>query len=110
MMKHSTLSGMTLATLLTLTLGTAVAADAERVQPQTQSTKQYRYMGTAPSFDAVDRNADGSVSSDEFQAHQQRQREMHQQQYQQRQQQMNQERMNMGRPGGMGRGSGGGRR
>jgi hypothetical protein len=79
----------------------------ERVQQRTQTTNQYRYMGNAPPIGAIDRNADGAVSPEEFQAHQQRQ-----QQYQQRQQQMYQERMNMGRPGGMGMGGGpgGGRR
>ena len=106
-MKYSTFAGTALATLLTLTIGPAPAADAERAQQQTQSSKQYRYMGNAPTFDSVEHNTDGSVSSKEFQARQQRKREPHQQQYQQRQQQMHQERMNLGSPGGMGRDSGG---
>jgi hypothetical protein len=85
---------------------------AERVQQRTQTNNQYRYMGNAPPFGAIDRNANGAVNPEEFQTDQQRQRELRPQQYQQRQQQMYQERMNMGRPGGtgMGGGPGGGRR
>jgi len=87
-------------------------AHTERLQQRTQSENQYRYMGNAPASGDIDRNADGGVSSEEFKAHQQQQRELHQQQYQQKQQQMYQERMNMGGPGGMGtgQGQGGGRR
>jgi len=87
-------------------------AHTERLQQRSQSENQYRYMGNAPAFGDVDRNADGGLSREEFQAHQQQQRELHQQQYQQRQQQMYQEPMNMGGPGGMGtgQGQGGGRR
>jgi hypothetical protein len=107
MMKHSTFAGTALATLLAVTIGPAPAADMEGVQQQTQSTKPYRYMGNAPTFDS---NADGSVSSDEFQTHQQRQRERHQQQYELRQRQMHPERINIGGPGEMGKGPGGGRR
>jgi hypothetical protein len=87
-------------------------AHTERLQQRTQSENQYRNMGNAPAFGDIDRNADGGLSREEFQSHQQQQRELHQQQYQQRQQQMNQQRMNMGGPGGMGmgQGQGGGRR
>jgi len=85
-------------------------AHTERLQQRTQSENQYRYMGNAPAFGDIDGNADGGLSREEFQAHQQQQRELHQQQYQQRQQQLNQEPMNMGGPGGMGQGQGGGRR
>ena len=78
----------------------------ERLQQRAQSENQYRYTGNAPAFGDLDSNADGGLSREEYQAHQQRQRELHQQQYQQqyqqRQQQMYQERMNMGGPGGMG--------
>jgi hypothetical protein len=72
-------------------------AHTERLQQRSQSENQYRYMGNAPAFSDIDRNADGGLSRDEFQ-------------YQQRHQQMYQERMNTGVPGGMGQGRGGGRR
>jgi len=85
-------------------------AHTERLQQRTRSEKQYRYMGNAPAFGDIDSNADGGLSREEVQAHQQQQRETRQQQYQQRQQQMYQERMNMNSPGGMGSGQGGGRR
>jgi len=85
-------------------------AHTERLQQRSQSENQYRYMGNAPAFSDIDRNADGGLSRDEFQSHQQQQRNLHQQQYQQRHQQMYQERMNTGVPGGMGQGRGGGRR
>ena len=81
-------------------------AHTERLQQLTQSEKQYRYMGNAPAFGDIDSNANGGLSREEFQDHQQRQRELHQQQYQQRQQQMNQERMKMGGPGSQGQGGG----
>jgi hypothetical protein len=85
-------------------------AHTERLQQRTQSENQYRSKGNAPAFGDIDGNADGGLSREEFQAHQQQQRELHQQLYQQRQQQMYQERMNMGGPGGMSQGQGGGRR
>jgi hypothetical protein len=89
-------------------------AHSERLQQRTQSEKPYRHMGNAPAFGDIDSNADGGLSREEIETHQQRQRESHQQQYQQRQQQMYQERMNMGGAGGMGtgqgQGQGGGRR
>jgi hypothetical protein len=85
-------------------------AHTERLQQHTQSEKQYRHMGNAPAFGDIDSSADGVLSREEVQTHQQQQRETHQQQYQQRQQQMYQERMNMGGPGSMGSGQGGGRR
>ena len=85
-------------------------AHSERLQQRTQSEKPYRYTGNAPAFGDIDSNADVGLSREEIETHQQRQRETHQQQYQQRQQQIYQEHMNMGGPGGMGRGQGGGRR
>jgi hypothetical protein len=85
-------------------------AHTERLKQRTQSENQYRYMGNAPAFGDIDRNADGGLSREEFQSHQQQQRKLHQQQYQQREQPMYQERMNMGGPGGMGQGQGGARR
>jgi hypothetical protein len=89
-------------------------AHTERLQQRILSEKTYRHMGNPPAFGEIDSNADGGLSREEIQAHQQQQRETHQQQYQQRQQQMYQDRTNMGGPGGMGsgqgRGQGGGRR
>ena len=133
MIKRSTFARATLAALFALTVTPAPAADTdmpargplpfsgvdadgngqvsqeefnrahtERLQQRTQSENQYRYMGNAPAFGDIDSNADGGLSREEIQAHQQ--------QYQQRQQQMYQERMNMGGPGGMSQGQGGGRR
>jgi hypothetical protein len=81
-------------------------AHSERLQQRSRSERPYRNTGTPPAFSDIDSNADGGLSREEIQAHQQRQRELHQRQYQQRQQQIYRQHMNTGGPGGMGTGQG----
>ena len=75
----------------------------ERLQKRNAGQNQYRYMGEAPDYAAIDGDHDGRVSREELQNHQQERMLQRQQLREERQQQRYQERMDR-QGGGMGPG------